>query len=36
MNNILPDFQKHILDNKLVPENQVPFYDYWVNKFISF
>ncbi len=36
MNNVLPDFQKYILDNKLVPENQVPFYAYWVNKFIRF
>ncbi|MBA3036371.1 MAG: tyrosine-type recombinase/integrase [Desulfobacterium sp.] len=36
MNNILPDFQKYLLDNKLVPENQIPFYANWVNKFIRF
>ncbi|MFH2047286.1 MAG: integron integrase [Pseudomonadota bacterium] len=36
MNNILPDFQKYILDNELVSENQIPFYANWVNKFIKF
>lgn len=36
LNNILPDFQKYILKNELAPENQIPFYANWVNKFIRF
>lgn len=36
LNNILPDFQKYIFENKLAPENQIPFYANWVNKFIRF
>jgi integron integrase len=35
-NNLLPDFQKYIAERKLAPENQIPFYAYWVSKFITF
>jgi integron integrase len=36
MNNILPEFQKFIAQRKLAPENQAPFYAYWVSKFLRF
>ena len=35
-NNLLPDFQKYIAQRKLAPENQIPFYAYWVSKFLRF
>jgi len=36
MNDILPEFQKFISQRKLVPENQILFYAYWVSKFLRF
>ena len=36
MNNILPEFQEFIVQRKLAPENQAPFYAYWVSKFLRF
>jgi integron integrase len=34
--NLLPEFQKCLLEKKLVPEKNVQFYAYWVNRFIVF
>jgi integron integrase len=36
MNNILPEFQEFIVQRKLAPENQAPFYAHWVSKFLRF
>lgn len=36
MNNILPEFQKFIVQRKLAPENQAPFYARWVSRFLRF
>ena len=36
MNNILPEFQEFIAERKLAPESQIPFYAYWVSKFLRF
>jgi len=36
MNRILPQFQKFMIDRKLAPENQIPFYAGWASKFIRF
>jgi integron integrase len=36
MNHILPEFQKFIVQRKLAPENQIPFYAQWVSKFLRF
>ena len=36
LNNILPEYQKYLISNKLVPEKNVPFYALWVSKFLSF
>ena len=36
LNNILPEYQKYLIFNKLVPEKNVPFYALWVSKFLSF
>ena len=35
-NDLLPDFQKYIAERKLAPESQIPFYAYWVSKFLRF
>ncbi|MFO8052950.1 MAG: integron integrase [Candidatus Omnitrophota bacterium] len=34
--NILPDFQQFLLKNKSVNKKKIPFYAYWVHKFIIF
>ncbi|MCP5008280.1 MAG: hypothetical protein GY941_30755, partial [Planctomycetes bacterium] len=34
--NVLPDFQRYLVANKLSPEKNVPFYALWVSKFLSF
>ncbi len=34
MNHLLPDFQQFLLNRKLVPENQIPFYALWASRFI--
>ena len=36
MNNILPDFQKYLFENKLAPQKNVSFYALWASKFLSF
>lgn len=35
-NDLLPDFQKFIVVRKLAAESQIPFYAYWVSKFLRF
>jgi hypothetical protein len=35
-NDLLPDFQKFITERKLAAENQIPFYAYWVSRFLRF
>jgi len=35
-NNILPDFQKFLAERKLVSSGKIPFYAYWVSKFLAF
>ncbi len=32
----LPEFQKHLLDKKLVPEAKVSFFAYWVERFLHY
>ena len=36
MGKTLPEFQNFLLSRKLAPENNVPFYAYWVSKFLAF
>ena len=33
---ILPEFQKFLLERKLVPEKNVTFFAYWVSRFLDF
>jgi integron integrase len=33
---ILPEFQKFLLERKLSPEKNTPFYAYWVSRFLDF
>lgn len=33
---ILPEFQKFLLDRKLAPEKNIPFLAYWVSRFLAF
>lgn len=33
-NDVLPEFQKFLLEKKLVPDKKTPFYAYWVSKFL--
>ena len=33
---ILPEFQKFLLERKLVPDKNTPFYAYWVSRFLDF
>ena len=35
-NQLLSEFQKFLINRKLVPEKNVSFYAYWVSKFIVF
>jgi integron integrase len=35
-NDLLPDFQQYLAQRKLAPENQIPFFAYWVSKFLRF
>ena len=35
-NNLLPEFQKFLLDRKLAPEKNIPFLAYWVSRFLGF
>lgn len=32
----LPEFQKYLLDKKLVPEAKVSFFAYWVGRFLHY
>ncbi len=34
--NVLPEFQSFLVLRKLVPEKNVPYYAYWVSKFMAF
>ena len=34
--NILPEFQKFLIERKLAPEKNVPFLAYWVSRFFGF
>jgi len=34
--NILPEFQKFLIERKLAPEKNVPFLAYWVSRFLGF
>ena len=36
MKEILPDFQKYLVEHKLVPEGHVSFYALWTSKFLFF
>ena len=33
---ILPEFQKFLLERKLAPEKNIPFLAYWVSRFLGF
>src|SRR6266496_6856049 len=33
---LLPEFQKFLLDRKLTPENRTSFFAYWVTRYLSF
>ncbi len=35
-NEKLPEFQKFLLEKKLVPENNIPFYAYWVSRYLDY
>jgi integron integrase len=35
-NDVLPEFQKYLLEKKLVPEKNVPFYAYWASRFLNY
>ncbi len=32
----LPEFQKFLLERKLVPEENVPYFAYWVSRFFDY
>ena len=36
MKEILPGFQKFLLERHLSPEKNIPFLAYWVSRFITF
>ena len=36
LDNKLPEFQKYLLDKKLVPAKNVPFYAHWVTRFLGY
>ena len=33
---ILPEFQQYLIDKKLVPENRVTYYAYWVSRYLRY
>lgn len=33
---LLPEFQKFLLERKLVPEKNMPYFAYWVSRFLAF
>jgi integron integrase len=34
--NLLPEFQKYLLEKKLAPEKNIPFCAYWVSRFLDY
>ena len=34
MSHVLPEFEKYLVERKLAPENQIPFYAYWASRFL--
>ena len=32
----LPEFQKFLLERKLIPEKNIPYFAYWVSRFLAF
>ncbi len=32
----LPEFQKYLIDKKLVAENKTTFYAYWVSRYLAY
>lgn len=36
VNDVLPEFQKFLLEKKLVPDKKTPFYAYWVSRFLNY
>jgi hypothetical protein len=34
MNELLPEFQKFLLERKLAPEKNISFFAYWVSRFL--
>jgi hypothetical protein len=35
-NDVLPEFQKYLLEKKLVPEKNVPFCAHWISRFLNY
>jgi len=35
-NRVLPEFQTYLLDKRLVPEKNVPYFAYWVSRYLQF
>lgn len=35
-NTSLPEFQQYLLDRKLVPEKNVPYFAYWVSRYLQY
>jgi hypothetical protein len=33
---ILPEFQQFLLEERLAPEKNIPFFAYWVSRFLAF
>jgi len=33
---LLPEFQKFLLERKLVPGKNIPYFAYWVSRFLAF
>lgn len=33
---LLPEFQKFLLERKLVPEKNIPYFAYWISRFLAF
>lgn len=34
MSHVLPEFEKYLVERKLAPENQIPFYAYRASRFL--
>ncbi len=33
---VLPEFQQYLIDKKLVPENKVSYFAYWVSRYLRY